>query len=199
MVQLVPISLMAREWCAHVWLRQGKIVYTAHIKHLLLRGCLIFLAIVAPLAGDGLIPPLDSKQAQQARKILEDFKSNPKGPYLQIRWFCKDGSVQPPAGTPCKSRGGGIQYAELSPPARMLSKWNLDVYFAAGRARAVLRTSQPGIAARNGDTLGRGTAALTRRGRDAGSLRSPHGRSHARPLTGNPRSRARKDCRVAAS
>ena len=97
------------------------------MKHFLLRTCLLFLAIVTLLAADGLIPPLDSRQAEQARKILEEFKTNPKGPYFQIRWFCKDGSVLPPAGTPCTSLGGGIQYAELSPAARMLSKWNLDV------------------------------------------------------------------------
>lgn len=107
--------------------RQSKIVCTAHYMHFIPRGCFVFLAIIAPLAGDGLIPLLDSKQAQQARKILEDFKSNPKGPYLQIRWFCKDGSVEPPAGTPCKARGGGVQYAELSPAARLLAQWNLNV------------------------------------------------------------------------
>lgn len=97
------------------------------MKYFLRRNCLLFLALAAPLSADGLIPPLDSRQIQQARKILEDFKANPKGPYLQIRWFCKDGTVLPPAGTPCQSRGGGIQYAELSPAARVLSKWNLDV------------------------------------------------------------------------
>src|SRR5438128_12139573 len=95
--------------------------------HFIPRACVIFLVIIGPLAGDGLIPPLDSKQAQQARKIIEDFKSNPKGPYLQIRWFCKDGSVQPPAGTPCRSRGGGIQYAELSPASKALAQSNLDL------------------------------------------------------------------------
>ena len=57
------------------------------MKHFLRRTCLLFLAIVAPLSADGLIPPLDSKQAQQARKTIEEFKTNPKGPYFQIRWF----------------------------------------------------------------------------------------------------------------
>lgn len=80
----------------------------------------------ALLLGDGLIPPLTQAQTEQARKILSQFKTNPKGPYLQIRWFCKDGSVYPPQGTPCKAHGGGIQYAELSPSARQLAKWNLD-------------------------------------------------------------------------
>jgi len=96
------------------------------MNYFLRRFCL-FLAFVAALSADGLIPPLDSKQAQQARKILEEFKADPKGPYFQIRWFCKDGSVLPPAGTPCTSLGGGIQYAQLIPAARMLSKWNLDL------------------------------------------------------------------------
>ena len=58
------------------------------MKHFLRRTCLIFLTIAALLAADGLIPPLDSKQPEQARKIIEEFKGNPKGPYFQIRWFC---------------------------------------------------------------------------------------------------------------
>src|SRR5258708_38171625 len=92
-----------------------------------IRLSVVLLVIVQTLSADGLIPPLDAKQIQQARKTLAEFKTNPKGPYFQIRWFCKDGTVQPPAGTPCKARGGGIEYAELSPAARMLTKWNLDV------------------------------------------------------------------------
>src|SRR5437879_6937930 len=111
--------------------------------HFIPRGCVVFLAIIAPLAGDGIIPPLDSKQAPQARKIIQDFKSNPKGPYLQIRWFCNDGSVQPPAGTPCKLLGGGVQYAELSPAARRLpsSIPSRDPKFQPLRAKI---HSQPG-------------------------------------------------------
>src|ERR1700681_2603770 len=73
---------------------------------------LSILVFIPSLFADGLIPPLETQQIQQARKLLEDAKITPKGPYLQIRWFCKDGPVQPPAGTPCKSHGGGIQYAE---------------------------------------------------------------------------------------
>lgn len=92
-----------------------------------LKAFLPFLLVVPRLAADGLIPPLDSKQVAQVRKVFLDFKSNPKGPYFQIRWFCKDGSSLPPQGTPCRSRGGGIQYAELSPAATMLKQWSVDV------------------------------------------------------------------------
>ena len=88
---------------------------------------ILLLAAAGNLFGDSLIPPLTTKQAEQTRKLLADFKANPKGPYLQIRWHCKDGTVLPPAGTPCKSHGGGIQYAELSPGAKELAALNMDV------------------------------------------------------------------------
>ena len=75
---------------------------------------------------EGLLPPLTEAQARQARKAIADFKTNPKGPWIRIRWYCKDGSVQPPAGTPCASLGGGVQHAEASPAATQLAQWNLD-------------------------------------------------------------------------
>ena len=95
---------------------------------LFIRGTwILLLAAAGNLFGDSLIPPLTTKQAEQTRKLLADFKANPKGPYFQIRWYCKDGAVLPPAGTPCTSHGGGIQYAELSPAAKELAALNMDV------------------------------------------------------------------------
>jgi len=89
---------------------------------------LAFLTIEAiAVQADGLIPQLTSEQIQQARKSLSEFKANPKGPYLRIRWFCDDGTVHPPQGTPCQARGGGKQFAELNPTARKLAEWNIDV------------------------------------------------------------------------
>jgi hypothetical protein len=88
---------------------------------------LLTLVAVRTALSEGLLPRLSESQVRQTRKILEGFKANPKGPYFQIRWFCKDGSVHPPAGTPCAARGGGTQHATLSPAAEQLAKWNLDV------------------------------------------------------------------------
>ncbi len=38
------------------------------------------------------------------------MKASPKGPFEGIRWFCADGSVQPPKAYACSERGGGIQH-----------------------------------------------------------------------------------------
>src|SRR5690242_21753082 len=88
---------------------------------------ILLLAAAGNLIGDSLIPPLTTGQAEQTRKLLAEFKANPKGPYFQIRWYCKDGSVQPPAGTPCTSHGGGMEYAELSPAAKALASADIDL------------------------------------------------------------------------
>jgi hypothetical protein len=76
---------------------------------------------------DSLLAPLSESQARETRKLFASFKANPKGPFVRIRWFCKDGTVHPPSPPPCKSRGGGHQYAELSADARRLQPWNIDV------------------------------------------------------------------------
>jgi hypothetical protein len=86
----------------------------------------ILLAAAAVLPADGLIPTLDSQQAVIARRAIAEFKTNLRGPYLRIRWYCKDGSVLPPDGNPCKEKGGGVQHAELSPAARQLAAWNIN-------------------------------------------------------------------------
>ena len=89
-------------------------------------GLLLFL-LPAPGRSDSLLPPLSPAQAEQARKTLDSFKTNPRGPYFQIRWFCNDGTVHPPSPPPCASHGGGRQHAQLSPAAERLAAWNLDV------------------------------------------------------------------------
>ncbi len=90
-------------------------------------GLLALAGTVSALRGQGLTPPLKPEAAREAHKLLEGFKSNPRGPYARIRWFCKDGTVLPPAGVPCKELGGGFQHGELSPAALKLAAWNLDV------------------------------------------------------------------------
>lgn len=87
---------------------------------------MLFLVPSCAIRAEGLISPLTEVQAAEARKTIASFKTNPRGPFLRIRWFCKDGSVHPPDGVPCKARGGGNQYAELSPQTLKLAVWNID-------------------------------------------------------------------------
>lgn len=86
--------------------------------------CCLVLSVA--LRADGLIPPLTPAQAQQAATILRQFKTTPKGPFQQIRWFCKDGTSHTPPGSPCMERGGGIQHATRNDSSKKLSSWNID-------------------------------------------------------------------------
>ncbi len=57
----------------------------------------------------------EDKQAHaQYRQWIEEMKTSERGPFHRIRWFCKDGSVQPPKPYACAERGGGHQHGEWS-------------------------------------------------------------------------------------
>ena len=87
----------------------------------------IGLLAAMSLSAEGLVDPMTPQQIKQAARFLQQFEASPKGPYFQIRWFCKDGSVHPPAGVPCRTRGGGVQHAELTAQAKQMGAWGMDV------------------------------------------------------------------------
>jgi len=70
---------------------------------------------------------ISDEQAEQAKKIVDAMKKNPRGPYSQLRWFCNDGTAHPPRPYPCGNRGGGYQKGELSPQAAELDKLGFRV------------------------------------------------------------------------
>lgn len=94
---------------------------------------MIPLLLVLPLAigtlrAEGIVPDLTPAQVAHARKVLEGYKSNPKGPFERIRWFCPDGSSHPPAPVPdCAARRKGRQHAETQPSVAQLRAMNIDV------------------------------------------------------------------------
>lgn len=91
-------------------------------------GILALCGLTSDLAlADGLLPTLGEAQTAEARKILESFKTSPRGPFFRIQWYCNDGSVHPPAPPPCKPLGGGHQHASLSPEAKRLESLGFDV------------------------------------------------------------------------
>ena len=68
----------------------------------------LLYGMFAPAQADGLIPPLTAEHAAEARSILEGFKSNPRGPFYRIRWFCNDGTEHPPSPPPCRDMAAVI-------------------------------------------------------------------------------------------
>ncbi|MDH3457566.1 MAG: hypothetical protein OER90_12080, partial [Gemmatimonadota bacterium] len=80
----------------------------------------------APATAQAFPPRLSPSQAEEVRATIDSMRRDPRGPYLRIRWFCADGTVQPPQGSPCRDRGGGVQYAEYNDRATRLAQ--LDVH-----------------------------------------------------------------------
>lgn len=72
---------------------------------------------------DGFYPDLSPPLIQELQTQVAQMKQNPRGPYLRLRWFCRDGSVLPPQGTPCRERGGGVQHAEFSEAAKRMAEF----------------------------------------------------------------------------
>jgi hypothetical protein len=70
------------------------------------------------VAGRAAQGPADG--AAQYRAWISEMKDNPRGPFAGVKWFCKDGSVLPPAEYACAKRGGGVQHGEWSERTRKL-------------------------------------------------------------------------------
>jgi hypothetical protein len=78
------------------------------------------------------IPELSSAQKAEALKLFQEVRTAPRGPYGPIRWYCDDGRVLPPAGTPC-GEGKGHQHAAPSDASLKLAGQNFDIArFLAG-------------------------------------------------------------------
>ena len=94
-----------------------------------------FLALGVLLAGaQAIAAPLDPPTPEaltEAKRIVQELRENQRGPYSRIRWFCNDGTVQPPVAYACAERGGGRQHAEYSPARQRLADlgWPVGTIF----------------------------------------------------------------------
>jgi hypothetical protein len=96
----------------------------------LFRFLLLPILLSPPLFGrEGGFPlrPLTDGENVEVRRALSRMKENPRGPFQRLRWFCNDGTVHAPQGTPCRERGGGHQYAEPSRTALRLAELDFHV------------------------------------------------------------------------
>ncbi len=60
------------------------------------------------------------RQETQYAQWIEAMKENPRGPFVAIKWFCKDGRVLPPKDFACAGKGQGWQHGEWSERTREL-------------------------------------------------------------------------------
>src|SRR5262245_7807442 len=68
------------------------------------------LALLIPMAAT----TAEGAPATPYRAWIEQMKSDPRGPFTTVKWFCKDGTVLPPTAYACKPHGGGNQHGEWS-------------------------------------------------------------------------------------
>ena len=70
-------------------------------------GCSLWLAVVSGFAAQ-------PDNNLQFRQWTEEMKTHPRGPFKELRWFCKDGTVYPPKEYACRDHGGGHQHGVWS-------------------------------------------------------------------------------------
>jgi phosphohistidine swiveling domain-containing protein len=59
---------------------------------------------------------------------VQQMKTAPRGPFKHIRWFCNDGTIQPPKEYACREHGGGVQHGEWTDRVKILRE---NGYFIA--------------------------------------------------------------------
>ncbi len=92
-----------------------------------IEGMVTATPLIAWLALAGFAQPLTAEQVEQARTWIEAMKTNRRGPYQGVLWFCKDGTTQEPKPYMCTDRGGGVMHGVLSREATTLGRWGVHV------------------------------------------------------------------------
>ncbi len=74
---------------------------------------LLMLTPASPVAAD--LPPRET-----LRQWIEEMKTDNRGPFARIRWFCNDGSILPPKPYACRDHDGGVQHGEWTDRVKQL-------------------------------------------------------------------------------
>ena len=73
--------------------------------------------MLLPLAASATAPLPDKNTL---RSWVKEMKMSPRGPFTHIRWFCNDGTIQPPKEYACKDHDGGVQHGEWTDRVKAL-------------------------------------------------------------------------------
>ena len=67
------------------------------------------------------------ERTAEFRRWIAEMKTEPRGPFAAIKWFCRDGRVLPPRDYACASKGQGWQHGEWSQRTRTLRAQGFEV------------------------------------------------------------------------
>ncbi len=71
----------------------------------------VFLLFLLPLITMGQVSEKFEVDNKYVRDLIDKYKKEYRGPYKDLRWFCNDGTLNPPK-EPCEN--GGVQHARYS-------------------------------------------------------------------------------------
>ncbi len=77
----------------------------------------LFLPVFVAAAEQG---STDDNDNAELRAWIGAMKTETRGPFARIRWFCNDGTVLPPKSYGCREHGGGRQHGEWSERTRQI-------------------------------------------------------------------------------
>src|SRR5262245_9882414 len=83
--------------------------------------CVVAAAILAlTSAASPAFGQAGADKTAEYRQWIEEMKASPRGPFVAIKWFCKDGRVLPPKDFTCAAKGQGWQHGEWSERTKAL-------------------------------------------------------------------------------
>jgi hypothetical protein len=101
------------------------------------------------LAALSAAPPAPPPETtERIRLLVESMKTNPRGPYRGVLWYCADGSQQAPKEGACAQRGGGRQHGVPSEDALALARFGIHVGTVLAALEPAALTADDGYRAR---------------------------------------------------
>jgi hypothetical protein len=102
-------------------MKAGTFVLNTNHMHNTIRAALVICLILLLQPGDQM-PYAQVQSAESIKNMIVRFKNDVRGPYKDIRWFCKDGTIIPPR-EKCPEPGGN-QRARYKDEVELLAKTN---------------------------------------------------------------------------
>ena len=87
----------------------------------------VLMSVAAMAAGASTGAASDGERSAEFRRWVAEMKSQPRGPFVSIKWFCRDGRVLPPRDYACAAKGQGWQHGEWSERTRTMRAQGYEI------------------------------------------------------------------------